>query len=195
MIARGASGRHSVVGRLGLVACAGLGALAGATSTARLARADGDDRAAAEALVVPMQKAAPEPATIEAIARARDALEQSTRLRAAGDEAHAKAADGLAREWAETARDLARAAAAEKLADERRRQAIQALAQLERTRALVEDGIARLGRLRAELESAVARKAVEVHDGDPKPMAGTKGGASANLRGAPASGSPGGSTP
>jgi hypothetical protein len=156
--------------------------------------ADGDDHATAEALVVPMQKSAPEPATVEAVARATDALEQSARLRAAGDEAHAKAADGLAREWAETARDLALAAAAEKQADERRRQAIQAQAQLERTRALVEDGIARLGRLRAELESAVAKKAIEVHDGDAKPVAATKDRTSAGLRSA-AGGRPSGSTP
>lgn len=159
-----------------------------------LARAEGDDHAAAEALVVTMQKSAPEPATVEAVARATEALEQSARLRAAGDEAHAKAADGLAREWAETARDLALAAAAEKQADERRRQAIQAQAQLERTRALVENGIARLGRLRAELESAVAKKAVEVHDGDSKPTQATNGRASASLRSAP-SGRPSGSTP
>jgi len=190
MIRAAAPRRHRVA-----IALACSGALAGATSTVPIARADGDDHAAAEALVVPMQKEVPEPATVEAVARARDALEQSTRLRAAGDEAHAKAADGLAREWAETARDLALAAAAEKQANERRRQAIQAQAQLERTRALVEEGIARLGRLRAELESGVAKTAVEVHDGDPKPSAATKGGTSASLRGAPASGRPNGSTP
>jgi hypothetical protein len=190
MIAAGAPVRRGLV-----IACACLGVFAGATSAALGARADGDDRAAAEALVVPMQRATPDPATIEAVARARDALEQSTRLRAAGDEAHAKAADGLAREWAETARDLAQAAAAEKQAVERRRRAIQAQAQLERTRALVEDGIARLGRIRAELETAVARTAVEVHDGEPKPALAAKGHATASVPGAPASGSPGGSTP
>jgi hypothetical protein len=133
--------------------------------------AQGDDRAAAEAIVVPMDTKGPVAVTAEAVERAKEAFEQATRLRAAGDEAHAKAADGLAREWAETARDLTLAAAAEKLAEDRKRQAMQAQAQLERTRALVEEGIARIGRLRAELDAASAggpakgKVAVEVHDG------------------------------
>lgn len=198
----------------------GLGLLGAAISTVGRAGAGGgpgDDRAAAEALVAPLDKvdkAEPAPVTAEAVARTREALEQATRFRAAGDEAHAKAADGLAREWAETARDLALAAAAEKQAEDRKRQAIQAQAQLERTRALVEDGIARLGRIRAELDAAPAKAvtAVEVHDGQPRPPTAAKGpagggrpaGASTGPTGkggatgapsAAASGSPGGSTP
>jgi hypothetical protein len=192
MIATGPSGRRGAI-----VACACLGVLGGFASTVGSARAQGDDRSAAEALVAPADKAPPVPVTAEALDRARDALEQGTRLRAAGDEAHAKAADGLAREWAETARDLALAAAAEKQADERRRQALQAQAQLDRTRALVEDGIARLGRLRAELAAASstatpAKVAIEVHDGQPKAPTALKGRASAS---APTGGSPNGSTP
>jgi hypothetical protein len=95
--------------------------------------------------------------TAEAIENADEALERATRLRAAGDPSHAKIADGLAQEWAETARDAALAAAAERLADDRKRQALQAQAQLQRTKALVEESIARLGRLRAALEAASAR--------------------------------------
>ena len=190
MIATGPSGRRGAV-----VACACLGALWAVTSTVGAARAQGDDRTAAEALVAPTDKAAekspPPPVTAEAMTRAREALEQGTRLRAAGDEAHAKAADGLAREWAETARDLALAAAAEKQADERRHQALEAQARLERTRALVEDGIARLGRIRAELDAAPSKVAVEVHEGEPKAPTALKGRASAS---APA-GSANGSTP
>lgn len=172
MIVAGPSGRRGAV-----VACACVGLLGGALAMGGHARAEqgrGDDRAAAEALVGPMAKAAPAPVTAEAVARANEALEQATRFRAAGDEAHAKAADGLAREWAETARDLALAAATEKQAEDRKRQAIQAQAQLERTRALVEDGIARLGRIRAELDATPAKMAtaVEVHDGEPKPASG-----------------------
>ena len=152
------------------------------------AQEDGrDDRTAAEALV---KQAAPSPVTAEAVTRAGEALEQATRLRAAGDEAHAKAADGLAREWAETARDLSLAAAAEKLAEDSKRQAMQSQAQLQRTRALVEESIARLGRLRAELDAAsttpasaaevAKRRAVETHDGDPpKPKPGAKAQAAA----------------
>ena len=186
MIATGPSGRRGAV-----VACACLGVLWAVTSTVGAARAQGDDRTAAEALVVPADRAPPAPVTAEAMARARDALEQGTRLRTAGDEAHAKAADGLAREWAETARDLALAAAAEKQADERRHQALEAQARLERTRALVEDGIARLGRIRAELDGAPSKVAVEVHEGQPKAPTALKGRASAS---APA-GSANGSTP
>jgi hypothetical protein len=118
----------------------------------------------------------PSPVTAEALRRAAEATEQATRFRAAGDESHAKAADGLAREWSETARDLALAAAAEKLAEERKRQSMKAQAQLERTRALVEEGIARLGRLRAELEGGPSRStvAVESHDGQPGPVTAGK---------------------
>ena len=117
----------------------------------------------------PGDPAGPSPVTAEALGHAAEATEQATRFRAAGDEGHAKAADGLAREWSETARDLALAAAAEKLADERKRLSMKAQAQLERTRALVEEGIARLGRLRAELEGGPSRStvAVESHDGEP----------------------------
>jgi hypothetical protein len=156
------------------------------------ARADGNDAAAPGSLAAPMPKTPPAPVTVDAVARATEALEQATRFRAAGDEAHAKAAEGLAREWAETARDLAQAAAAEKQAEDRKRQAMEAQAQLERTRALVEDGIARLGRLHAELDAPPkAATAVEVHEGQPKPAAAA-GRASASL---PKGGAPNGSTP
>jgi hypothetical protein len=61
----------------------------------------------------------------------------------------------------------------------------------------VEDGIARLGRLRAELaaassSTAPAKVAVEVHDGEPKAPTALKARASAS---APAGGVPNGSTP
>ena len=139
------------------------------------ARGAGDDRAVAEALVKSTEPLGPAPVTADALARTSEALERATRLRAAGDEAHAKVADGLAREWAETARDLGLAAAAEKLAADRKRQSMQALAQLQRTKALVEEGIARLGRLRAALDAAAPptkpkqAPAVDVHDGPAKP--------------------------
>jgi hypothetical protein len=121
--------------------------------------------------------------TAVAIAQARDALERATRLRSVGDEVHARAAEGLAREWAETARDLVRAADAEAAAADARRKAVDAQARVERARVMVEDGIARLGRLRAEADrdggrdradvrvTAHDRTAVERHDGAP---AGTK---------------------
>ncbi len=170
-----------------------------ATSTVSPAMADGSDGAGASAgtgaVVVPMAKSPPALVTVDAVARATEALEQATRFRAAGDEAHAKAAEGLAREWAETARDLALAASAERQAEDRKRQAMEAQAQLERTRALVEDGIARLGRLHAELDApAKAATAVEVHEGQAKPPL-AHAPASASLPKAPANGAPNGSTP
>ncbi len=120
----------------------------------------------------------------EPLGRAREAIERATRLREAGDEARAKAADGLALEWAETARDSARAADAERAAAARREQAVTKQAQVERARALVEADLAHVGRLRKEIDDAGGpgrprdasneRTAVEVHDGKPPPKASAK---------------------
>jgi hypothetical protein len=163
------------------IATAGL--LVTATATAQSA----DEHAAAQALVQQLeQDAGHAVVTADAVAGAKGALERATRLRAAGDEAHAKAADGLALEWAQTGRDLAKAADAEATATELRKKAVDAQALLERTRAQVEEGIAHVGRLRTQLQEAekagkVDRAAVEVHEGDPPPPrkkgAGKKGAA------------------
>lgn len=161
-----------------------VGVVAGVLAVAAPAAAQDADRAAAEALVQQLDHdAAHHAVTAQPIAQAKDALERATRLRTAGDEAHALTADALAREWAETARDLARAADAEAKAADLRHEAMDAQAQLERSRALVEEGIARVGRLRAEIEEAERqdRTAVEVHAGDepsaarPKPKDAGKG--------------------
>jgi len=130
----------------------------------------GGEHLAAEALVLQMEHdAAHAGMTADALADAKNALERATRLRAAGDETHARAADGLALEWAQTARDVTKAADAEARGAELRHKALDAQAQLERTRAQVEEGIAHVGRLRAQLEEAEAagkldRVAVEVHE-------------------------------
>jgi hypothetical protein len=136
-------------------------ALAVAAATCVLAgtvpsRAEGaDDHATASAIVLKLEQEGRDTSIIAtAVGRAKEALQRAAQLRRAGDEAHAKASDGLAREWAETARDLARAADAERTASELRRKAVDAQARLERSRALVEEAIARAGRLRAELEAA-----------------------------------------
>jgi hypothetical protein len=134
-----------------------------------------DDGATAMALVGPLEKDTAHAAvTAMAIGHAKDALERATRLRAVGDEVHARAAAGLAREWAETARDLVRASDAEASASDVRRRAVDAQARLERARALVEDAIARVGRLRAEVDrdgrtTPHDRTAVERHDGAQSP--------------------------
>jgi hypothetical protein len=143
-----------------------------------------DEHGAADALVRQLDlDTAHHVVMADTLGRAKNALERATRLRAAGDEAHAKAADGLALEWAQTARDLVKAADAEGAAGELRRKALDAQAQLERSRGLVEEAIASIGRLRAELDQAEGksredRTAVEIHDGDkpppPKKKAGGK---------------------
>jgi colicin import membrane protein len=153
---------------------------AGLTATTPARGQAGGDHAAAEALVLQLEHDPAHAAvTADALASARNALERATRLRAAGDETHARAADGLALECAQTARDVARAADAEAKAAELRHKAVDAQAQLERTRAQVEEGIAHVGRLRAQLDEAdqagkVDRVAVEVHEGDRRKKAGAK---------------------
>jgi hypothetical protein len=139
-----------------------------------------DDRASAQAIVAELEgDPARATSVAEALGQARDAIERGTRMRASGDEAHAKAADGLALEWAETARDVARAVDVEKTAADLRRKVIAEQAQIQRARALIEEGIVRVGRLRKELEDSSARvrsprdavegrTAVEVHEGDPR---------------------------
>ncbi|HKQ69060.1 MAG TPA: hypothetical protein VJT73_06965, partial [Polyangiaceae bacterium] len=64
--------------------------------------------------------------------------------------------EGLAREWAETARDLARANAAEADAGALSAAAADAGVQAERSRALLEEAIGRRGRAEAELEKLSA---------------------------------------
>jgi hypothetical protein len=167
-------GRRRSAGKAAGVALAVV-AMAGGVTVTGTARADSaDDHASATAIVAQLEHdgdASHAAVTAEAVGNAKNALERAVRMRAAGDEPHAKAADGLALEWAETGRDLAKAADAETKADELRKKAVDAQAQLERTRALVEEGIARVGRLKAELEEAGRaphpdRVAVEVHDGE-----------------------------
>jgi|HubBroStandDraft_1064217.scaffolds.fasta_scaffold18362_2 hypothetical protein len=144
-----------------------------------------DDGAAARTLVLELGADTAHAAILaEPLGRAREALERGTRLRESGDEVRAKAADGLSLEWAETAKDLARAADAENTAAARRREAIAKQAQVERERALVEADLAHVGRLRKELEGAsgpgtargadAARSAVEVHDGQTTKSAAKK---------------------
>jgi len=140
--------------------------------------AQGDDHALAQGIVDELGRdAAHREIVTEPVEQARQALERAVRLRAVGDERHARAADGLAREWAEVARDLVRAADAETQAADVRRKALDEQVQLERTRALVDEEIARIGRLQAELATAqrapsgdvkADRHAVETHAGDAK---------------------------
>jgi hypothetical protein len=92
----------------------------------------------------------------EPLRHARKALERANGARTAGDTAHARMLDGLALEWAETARDLLRAAAAEKEALATAKKAREIGVQVERARALLEETQARRGRAAADLERAEA---------------------------------------
>lgn len=131
--------------------------VASAASLGLAATARGDARADAVAIV---EALAHDPAhaavTSGSVKEAKDALDRAARMRAAGDETHARLADGVALEWAETARDLVRAVDAEERATTLRLDALDASARGDRERALVEEGIARTGRFRAQLEDLQA---------------------------------------
>jgi hypothetical protein len=138
-----------------LFAAAGVLVLAIA-SVATFALASGsDDATEATALIQQLDADTAHKALLaDTLTKAKEALEKGHRMRVAGDEAHAKLADAVAREWAETARDLVRAVELEKGAAASRSGAIDAGARVEREQAAVEESIARVGRLRAELEAA-----------------------------------------
>jgi colicin import membrane protein len=114
-----------------------------------------DDAAEATALIQQLDADTAHKALVaDTLTKAKEALERGHRMRTAGDDAHAKLADAVAREWAETARDLVRAADLEKVAAASRSGALDAGARVEREQSAVEESIARVGRLRAELEAA-----------------------------------------
>jgi hypothetical protein len=97
----------------------------------------------------------------EAIARnpldeARRALERAAGARRSGDVRHAELLEGLAREWAEIARDVVRAASVEADAGALEVAAADAGLRAERARALLEESIARRGRAGAELDKLTA---------------------------------------
>jgi hypothetical protein len=117
------------------------------------ANARGDDRATAEGILGPIERdAAHKDVTAEAVKHARDALERATRMRDTNDEARARLSESLGLRWAEVARDLVRASDAEQAAAKARSAADDAGAHADRERSLLEEAIARQGRLRAELE-------------------------------------------
>jgi hypothetical protein len=90
------------------------------------------------------------------VEEARRALERAVGARNTKDIRHAELLEGLAREWAETARDVLRAAAVEGDAGALELAAADAGLRAERARALLEESIARRGRAEAELEKLSA---------------------------------------
>jgi hypothetical protein len=151
------------------------GALALICTRAAVGLAAQDDRAATQAILDELNRDTPHHAVVaESIARAQNALERGTRMRVAGDGPHAAQAEALARQWAETGRTRIRAAVAEEHALDVRRKALDTEGQVAKTREIVEEIIARTGRLRAQIAverdaGPHARIAVEVHDAERDP--------------------------
>jgi hypothetical protein len=119
------------------------------------------DGATAEGILRDLEaKAAKDAETAKVVAEpvksARRALERAHGARAAGDPVHALVLDGLALEWAEAARALDKAAAAEQVATATSKHAHEVQTKAERARALLEETQARRGRTAAELERVEA---------------------------------------
>jgi hypothetical protein len=116
--------------------------------------ARGDERSNTVAILAVLEKDTAHAALIaDDIKQARMALERATRMRDANDEKHARLVEGLAAEWVHVAADLVRASDAEQAATDTRLAANDAGAHADRERSLLEEGIARQGRLRAELDA------------------------------------------
>jgi hypothetical protein len=116
-----------------------------------LALAGGDDRSSAESILATVEKdEATKDVTAEPVKRAREALERGRRMRAAGDEKHAKLADGLALEWARVAQDLAKTVATERRARDLAARSADAGTLVDRERTQLEQRLAENGRLAAE---------------------------------------------
>jgi hypothetical protein len=167
---------------------------------AAIAFAQPDDRGSAEAILKELEASPKKEIAQEMIGRAKTALDRAARMRSAGDESHARIADGVAKTWAEAARDTVRAVEVEERAANARRAATDAGVQAERERALLEEAIAQAGRVRAQLEGLQregkeqpAKTSLQGADGGPssppkKPGAAPPSSASASPPGAPRDG-------
>lgn len=120
------------------------------------------DGATAFDLVKDVEAKATDPKAQKVVAssleHAKESLERAHGARAAGDAKHANMLEGLALEWAESARDLLRAASAEQAAASAADKAREAAVRAERARALLEETQARRGRADAELEKALTEE-------------------------------------
>ncbi len=113
------------------------------------------NRPTAEQLIAEVARSSSEPSTKSAARPLDEAARSLRRAKAArdgGDSLHATYFEGLALEWAETARDLVRAAKAEAQAGEVEQRASEASVRSERARSLLEETIARKGEVTAQLE-------------------------------------------
>lgn len=135
--------------------------MAGFTWSAMANRAP-DDRAAASKILARHAAGAAAPANHHALAEAKKALARADQARAAGDTKNAAHLEGLAREWAEMAQDIARAASAEQDADKTQRAAASTSLQLRKTQALVETLVARRARAQGELQQVHAASSAAI---------------------------------
>ena len=110
--------RTSLVALAALVTVLAVGALASAAP---------DDRTATEDALREVERSPKKDVAAEMTARSRAALERAAKLRASGDETHARLAEGLAKTWAEAARDVLRAVDIEEKSQATRRAATFAL--------------------------------------------------------------------
>ena len=113
------------------------------------------------------------------ISEARKALDKAKQLRALGDAPRAELEEDVALEWAETARELVDSVESEREADRAGSQAVAATTKAERARQLLEESIARRGRLQAALDTLdkeLADKPLDAGSADAKPKK-SKGGA------------------
>ena len=132
--------------------------LMGAVAAAWLARAQADDRSTAEQALVTLESDAhTKQLCAEPIKNGRFALERAHRMRVAGDDKHARLAEGLALAWARVGEELVRADAIETRAAEAAAVAADAGTHVDRERALLEQQLAENGRLQAELAKAENR--------------------------------------
>ena len=124
-----------------------------ATTGALASLAAGDDRAAAE-IAIKNLTAVPAHAKLaaEPLDRAQNALRRASDARIAGDHGHGAQLEGVGREWAETGRDLVRAAEAERKALELYAKATALETKVVRGRALLEETMARRERAREKLQ-------------------------------------------
>ncbi len=140
-----------------------------------------DDRASTEATLSALEKdPATKDITADAVKKSRDALERATRMRASGDDTHARLAEGIAHDWAEVGKELARAADLEKKAAQAHLSAQDAGAQTDRERAMLEQRVAENGRLVIEIaafaDGGAATKAAPADAGKVAPTQRKDGG-------------------
>jgi hypothetical protein len=117
------------------------------------------DRAVAEQILAnpPAASASADQAAVKTpLEEAKKALDRAAGARRSGDTRHAELLEGLAREWAETARDVMRANSVEANASAMEVGATDAGVRAERARTLLEESIARRGRAQAELDKLTA---------------------------------------